>query len=149
MHEAVRLQREVRHPQVNIPIVIVIAGINAHRAVCDAIAVVGDTAQHAFLPKCAISLIHEKGIRTHVVGDVDVQPTIVVDIGKDDTEPARGGFVNTGRFGNIREGAVAVIAIQDIGDAVIFVRAAVNTDCFFVVAGDVCLQRVFNVVANV
>ena len=62
--------------------------------------------------KRAVASVEEHEIGAHVVGDVEVDPAVVVQVGRDDPEPAAVGPAHARRLGHVGEGEVAVVAVE-------------------------------------
>ena len=95
------------------PVGVVVADADAHAGLLAAILAERDAAQHAFLAERAVVVVHEQQAGRRIAGDVDVGPSVFVEIGGDDGHAVarrRGG--DAGLFADVRERAVAVVAIQ-------------------------------------
>jgi len=57
-------------------------------------------------------IVQKKKIGPGVVGDGDVGPTVVVEIGEDDAHALCFGLANAGRIADVGEGAVAIVVIE-------------------------------------
>ena len=62
--------------------------------------------------KRAVASIQEDEVRAHVVGDVKVDPAVVVEVGGDDPRPRPSVAADAGGLGHIGEGPIAVIPIE-------------------------------------
>src|SRR2546425_10566760 len=126
-----RVAGEIGFDDVEIAVEIVIDSGDAHAGLGLAVGregaagLDGDVRERAVL----FVLIERAGLR--VVGDVDVGPAVVVEIGGENAE-AEGavGLQNTRGFGDIGEGAIAVVVIEDIFAARQAGRAAGDHDAF-------------------
>ena len=83
-----------------------------------------------------------------VVGDVDIEPAVAVEIIGDDAEPGAVGAGDPGRFGDIGEMTAAVIAIEAIRRRTVGPRPAVVARAGSVGAGLVACEREIQVVRH-
>ena len=102
--------------QIEASIVIVIAERAAHAAAGHPVFVVADTGEGGGFSKCAITVVLIKEISLHIVGDVQVCVAIVIVI-TDCHGEAKGAMRYSRSLRYISKGAIAVIAIEDIGFA--------------------------------
>ncbi len=64
--------------------------------------------------KPAVALIEEDKVRTYVVGDIEVDPTVIVEVRSEHPEAAAVGAAEAGGLGHIREGPVPVVSVKDM-----------------------------------
>ena len=62
----------------------------------------------------AVALVEEEEVRVHVVGDVEVDLAVAVEVGGDDAEAVAVGPADARRVGHVGEGAVAVVAVEEV-----------------------------------
>ena len=85
-----------------------------------------------------------------VVGDVDVGPAVVVEVGDGDGEGVGAdGLPHAGFFGDVGEGAVAVVVVEDVLAALEAGRAAGDLDAFVGAAGGFGERRGLDVEVDV
>src|SRR6185369_1685376 len=102
---------EVSDEDVKLAVVIIIAGGHAHAALLAAVLVDGGAGAEANLFERAVSFVSVVEIRRRVVGDKDVDQTIVIEIAREDAETViTVGVRNARLFRDVGESAVAVVA---------------------------------------
>ena len=88
-----------------------VADTDAHAAHALSIGGDGDAAQQSFLAEGAIVVVHQQITESRVAGQENVGPTVLVHVERDRGEAVRTGEgADAGFFGDIGEGAVAVVA---------------------------------------
>src|SRR5262249_23938585 len=85
-----------------------------------------DAGNKAHFFKHALAFVVKEEIRRRVIGHVDIGPTVVVVISKDHAEALAVGPVNAGLAADIFECAVAVVAVKNVGLAVINIGMAID-----------------------
>ncbi len=121
--ESVGFADKVGHEDVLIAVVIDIADGESHAGFRLAVIVDGRAHFKGDVDKTALGVEPEL-IGFTVVGDVDVDPAVVVEIAADDAESLTDSAGQAGGRGDIGERAIAVVVIEDIGDAGKHLRAA-------------------------
>ena len=122
---------KIRFDEIEIAVEIVIGGGDAHAGLWLAVGAEraagfdGDVGEGAVL----FVLIERAG--GGIVGDVNVRPAVVIEIGSEDTEAKSAvGFQNAGFFADVGERAIAVVVVENVFSAVESRRAAGNHDAF-------------------
>src|SRR3989441_4273970 len=126
-----RVAGEIRLDDVEIAVEVVIGGGDAHAGLGLAVGREGAAGFDGDIGERAVPfvLIERAGLR--VVGDVNVGPAVVVEIGGEDAEAESAvGLQDAGGFGDVGEGAVAVVVIEDVFAAGQAGRAAGDHDAF-------------------
>src|SRR4029077_14992264 len=62
--------------------------------------------------KRSVVLVEEEKIGPGIVGDGDVGPAVIVEVGEDDAHALRFGFADSRRFAYVGEGAVVIVVIE-------------------------------------
>ena len=96
----------------------------------------------------AVVVIDPELVGGRVVGDVEIEPAVAVQIIGDNAEPGAVGAGDPGRFGDVGEMAVTVVPIQTIGCRAIGSRSAVIARARPVRAGLVTGEREIQVVRH-
>ena len=78
--------------------------------------------------KGPVAAVEEQEVRILVVGDVEVDPAVAVQVGRDGPESVAVGPANPGRAGDVGERLVAVVAKQDVPDGPQFLGRAISAD---------------------
>src|SRR5262249_16913238 len=93
-----------------------------------------------------VSVIPVQEVPRQIVGDEDVRPSVIIEIAESDAQPLAGRVGDTRFPGNIREGTVAVISIEQIWRAVKTARVAIHAvSRLLVTAVDVFFQVVIKI----
>src|SRR5207342_2440392 len=82
--ENIGVIQEMRFEKVEVSVQIVVANPNAHARLLHAIFAQPYTAQDSFFTKRPISIVHEQETWSGIGGNVNVLPTILIEIGGDD-----------------------------------------------------------------
>ena len=105
--------------QIEITVEIVIGGGDAHPGLWLAVGAESAARFQRNVSEGAVFFVLIKSARGRIVGDINVGPTIVVEIGGQHAKTVGAiGFEDAGFFANVRKRPVAVIVIQDIFPAV-------------------------------
>src|SRR5208283_3519202 len=97
-------------------IAIVITNGQAHSRLFVAVFVVSATRAHGDVGKSAVVVVVEQDARLGIHRDVNVGPTIVIEVvGDGGDRIARSGFQDSGFFGDVGKGAVAVVVEEIVG----------------------------------
>src|SRR5579884_689394 len=92
-----------------------IADTDAHAGLLHSVFAERDAALHALLRKCSVVIVAEEEAGCGIAGDVDIGPTVIIEIGRNDSQTVTGRrFADSGRGSNISECAVAVIVIKRV-----------------------------------
>ena len=109
---------------------------DAHAGLGLAIGRVGDAGFDGHILECAVLLVLVEGGGGGVVGDVDVGPAVVVEVGDADAESiGADGVEDAGFFADVGEGAVSVVVIEDVFAALQAGRPAGDLDALVGAAG--------------
>ncbi len=100
-------------------ILVEVGGVDAHGTAGSSEGIEGDAGGGADIAECAVLLVAEHEILDRVIGDDEVEPAIVIDVDRADTEGFGEGQVcgaitelDTAGFGAVGERSVAVIAVE-------------------------------------
>src|SRR6185369_7787832 len=116
--QTVRVFAEMRLEQIDVAVEIVIADADSHPGLFLAVFAKGHAAHDAFLAKCPIVIVHEQQARRGIAGDVNVGPTILVEVGGDRGHAITATLRSDARCGaDISECAVAVVAVEGMDSA--------------------------------
>src|ERR1700678_3323514 len=133
---------------------IVIADADAHARLLHAIFAQSYAWQDSCSAKRSIAIIHEQETRSGVGSNVDVLPTILIQIGRHDCHAIGSrSLVNARRLAYIRKCSIAVISIQRMLSRLQPARAAVDGNSFpaaiRILAGDAgAFKSKANVIRN-
>src|ERR1700674_3701875 len=144
--------------EVKLAVAIVIADADAHGSLCAAFFVNGEAAEVAYVLERAVVAVAVEIVRSGVVGDDQVQPAIVVEIGEDGSEAVATFAVSDARLqADVGERAIPIVVEEMIAFAEEAHGAAKNGDAS-VLAGafgdapfsgeDGALEIVFHVTGN-
>src|SRR5260370_29565920 len=98
---------------------IVIGGGGAHAGLGFAVGAEGAAGFHGDVGEGAVFFILIEGAGGGIVGDVNVRPAIVVEVGGEHAETVSAvGLQNASFFADVGEGAVTIVVIQNIFSAV-------------------------------
>ncbi len=121
--------REIGFHDVEIAVEIVVGGRDAHAGLRLAVGTEGATGLERDVDELAVLLVLVKRAGGGVIGHVDVGPAIVVEVRREHAESVGSvRFENPGRFGDVGEGAVAVVVVEDVVVALQSGRSAGNHD---------------------
>ena len=123
--EGIGVAGEVGFDDVEQAVAVEVTDGDAHAGLGFAIGRVGDAAFDGFVLEGAVALVAIEGGGGGVVGDIDVGPAVVVEIGDGYREAVGAdGVEDAGLFRDVGEGAVAVVAVEDVLAAVETGRSA-------------------------
>jgi len=126
-----RVASEIGLDEIEVAVKIVIGRGDAHAGLGLAISAQRAASFERNVGENAVPLILIERACRGIVGDIDVRPAIVVEIGSEHAEavgPA--GFEDAGFFADVGEGAVAVVVVENVFSAVQAGRAAGDHDAF-------------------
>src|SRR5258706_13847419 len=89
-----------------------VGGIDAHASFVAAVLAGRDTGDERGVFEGAVVIVEKKKIGPGVVGDGDIGPAVVVEIGEDDAHALCFRFADAGRIADIGEGAVVIVVIE-------------------------------------
>src|SRR3989454_7145020 len=116
---------QVGFQDVLIPVIVKIARSHTHAGLRHALGVVGSSRQQAPLLERTISLVDPEVSGGAVIGDVNVRPTIAVEVGADDSEAGPDGGSDSSGFGDIFERTVAAVVEQPRRHRLVHLRRAI------------------------
>ena len=124
--EGVRLAVEVGQEQVEVAVSVVVAGGDAHARLGLAVRVESRAADQTLLDQCAVAAVEPEVIRQQIVRDVEVEPAVAVEVGREDAQPVAGSRrAQTGRDRRVLESSVAVVEQQAVRRRPVGARQAV------------------------
>ena len=126
-----RVAGEIGFDEIEIAVEIVIACGNTHACLGLAVGAESAASFESDVGEGAILFVLIEGAGGGVVGDVNVGPAVVVEIGSKDAKTVSAvGLEDAGFFGDVGERAVTVVVIQDVFSTVEARRAAGNHNAF-------------------
>ena len=123
--ERVRLGADVGHEQVAVAVAVDVAHVDPHARLRRPDRVDGHPGEQRVVPEAPPALVHPQLVGLAVVGDVDVDQAVRVQVRGDDAEGGAVGRVDAGLGRHVGEGAVAAVPIEAIGLIGIALRGAV------------------------
>ena len=105
------------HEDVEQTIAIVITHAEPHAGLLASFVVERGTRHQTDLPEGSIAVIVVQQVGHHVIGDVDVGPSVVVEVAEHHAETAVGRSADARFGGHVHEGAVAIVSVQRVGFA--------------------------------
>ena len=112
--EDVVLAPEVGDEQLGQAVAVDVLGVDPHPGHAPAPGVVAPRRRSRDVLERAVAPVEEEEIRVVVVGDVEVDPAVAVEVGGDHAEAVAVGPADPGRVGHVGEGPVAVVAVEDV-----------------------------------
>ena len=123
---------------------------HAHAGLGLAVGRVGDAGFDGDVFEGAVLLVLVEGGGGGVVGDVDVGPAVVVEVGDADTEAiGADGVEDAGFFADVGKGAISVVVVEDVFAALEAGRSAGDLDAFVGTAGGGGIGRGLDVEVDV
>ena len=123
--------RKICLKDVEVAVAVVIGDSRSHAGLFAAIVIESCSCCHRNVSKCPVMIVAIKNAWRAVAGDEYVGPAILVEIERGDTERVMTvGTVDVGFGGDVFEGALALVVIQDIFRARQTARAAHHRDGF-------------------
>ena len=89
-----------------------ISRIYAHTRLRHAIAVDGSSSDERFVLECAVFLVDPELVRVSVVGDVNIHPTVTIEVGGDHAQSVTKLVRDACGCGDVLESSVAFITKQ-------------------------------------
>ena len=103
----------MRLEQVEVPIEIVVPDTDAHARLLGAVFADRAATLESFLSECAVMVVAEQKTGTGIAGEIDVRPSIVVEISHHRAQAvAVGGGGNARPLTHIGEGPITVVAVE-------------------------------------
>ena len=124
--QPVALVGEVGDEDIGTAVVVVVRKVHAHAGKGLSVLVVSHAGQQGHLGERAVSVVPEQERLHGVVGDVHVHEPVVVEISEGDAESFADRTGNSGFLRYVGERAVAVVAIEDVGQSLEVVGVTVS-----------------------
>ena len=112
--EVVSFGRQLRHEEIFGPVIVEIAGVDAHAALRLTVCAHGHAGEQARVLECTVPLVHPQDVFAAVVGHVKVDPAVVVEIGGRDAKRRTEGTSGQCCRRHVGERAVPVVVKQPI-----------------------------------
>src|SRR5205814_8578082 len=107
--------REIRFQQIQISIEIVVSSRNAHARLRLAVGAQRTTGFQRDVYKFSVLLVLIKSACSGIVGDVNIRPAIIVEIGCQHSQSESSVCLENPRaLGNIRESSITIVVIEDV-----------------------------------
>ena len=106
---------EIGDHDIGTAIIIVVAEIRAHAGEGLAILVVSNARQQPDFAERAVAVVVVEKTLHRIVGDEDVGEAIAVVVGERDAQSFAIGIGDAGFLGNVGEGAVSIVVIENVG----------------------------------
>ena len=119
------LGHEVGHEQVFVAVVVDIAGHHSHACLRCSLRVDRCSRQQSAILEALACPVDPEQVGHLIVGDVEVEKAVAVDVGGNDAEPGTRLGQDAERRGDVLEGAGAVVAIEAIGLGAVALGSAV------------------------
>ena len=136
--EGVVFLLEVGDEQLRPAVAIEVLGVHPHPGRCPAADIPAGARVLRGVAEVAVTSVEEEEVRVLIVGDVDVNPAIAVQVGRHDAEAMAVGPADAGRDGDIGECPIPIVAIEDVPDGSQLLRGAVAAD----LAGGIAAEAV-------
>ena len=114
MIQGVGLVPVIGDEQIGPAVAVDILGVHAHPGVGPAVGVVAGARGFGDVLECAIAAIEEHEVRAHVVGDVEVDPAVAVEVGRDDPEALGRRSDRCRPPGHVGERRFPVVSVEDV-----------------------------------
>ena len=105
---------EVGDVEVEEAVVVIVAQCHAHPRLSLAVFIVSGAGQHADLPERSIPLVLKQKVCHRIVGDIQVQVAVVIEIAPDRAQAIGRRHRHSRGTSHIREGAVTVVVIEHV-----------------------------------
>ena len=126
--ECVHFEIEVGNHQIQQPVAVVVAGIDAHARARLAVSANGDAGHQPRFREPQAARVAEQKVRHRVVRDEHVGPPVVVVVADHDPEAVGAQRADARRPAHVRKDAPAVVAVQRARQGVVLQRVAVEAD---------------------
>ena len=123
---------EVRHHDVGIAVVVVVAHVRAHAGLGLRVVTVGGAVVDADLAEAGAALaarVDEEEVRRAVVGHVEVLVAVRVEVSRDHTQSLASGLADPHGRGHVPEAAGSVVLVETVGDPLVRIGAAMHGSC--------------------
>ena len=133
--ESVGLHIVIGHDDIHQAVPVVVGRVGAHSRFGIGFFVIAGAGKqgHVFESTLAVVLIVE--IPYRVVGDVEVHPAVIVEIGRHHPQALALRIEDAGRGGHVPEAAAAQVLVEPVGDAVVVARITVGSDVLQLAVG--------------
>ena len=142
------LTREVDHEQIPVAVPLRIGDRHSHARLRETHSRQRAAALEGLLAEGAVAVVHPQEVRPLIVGDVDVDAPIAVEVGRDHAQAGGGARRDSGAAAHVGEGAVAVVAIERSWLRSVLRRPAVAAQAHRAEADLLELRRPLEVVAD-
>ena len=115
--EGAVVRREVRAVGVEPAVVVVVGQVHAHAGLLGPHSVEREPAHEALVGEAPVPLVHVQLVGGRVVGHVEVQIPVVVDVAPHHAEPEVPPVEDAGLRGDVGEGPVGPLAVEGVGGA--------------------------------
>src|SRR5262249_34594680 len=88
--------------------------------------VVPDSGEQSHVGESPVAVVVIEKTLHRIVGHENVGKAVAIVIGERDPEPFAAGIRDSGLFGHVRKGSVAVVLIQNIGHAFVVIRMTIR-----------------------
>ena len=147
--EAVEFKVEVGDIEVLPAVAVHVGGVNAHARLVLAVFARGHAGGERGVLKSAVVVVEEEEVGPGVVGDGDVGPSVVVEVGEHHAHALGFGFSHAGFLAHVGERAVVVVVIEPDALTFVVVGMAVGAVARPVLAApEVVLRRPLDIVRD-
>src|SRR6185436_10327550 len=147
--EVAPLAVQLRHEEVLVTVVVEIAGVDPHAGFGMTLTGDGGAGGERLVSKRPVTQVDPEQVLAAVVGDVDIGPAIVVEVGGDDPEAAAEAVAGQRAAGDVGKRPVAAVSIETIRRGLVDLRWAVTPYAGEIRAGAIRRDAVLDVVGDV
>ncbi len=140
---------QLRHEEVLVAVVVEIAGIDPHARFGMTLTGDRDASGECLISKRPVAQVDPEQVLAAVVGDVDIGPSIVVEVAGHDPEAAAEAVARQRAAGHVGKRPVTAVPIETIGRGRVDLRRAIASHAGEVRAGAIRRDAVLNVVGDV
>src|SRR5260221_1923366 len=122
---------DIGYEQILPAVLIEVGSVHAHSGSRVALLAECDARRQADLLEFAVAAVAEEKILNRIVGDEEIHPAVIVDVGRDDTPCFAKNFPDARFSGDVRESTIAIVVKQqaarwrvNAGDAVVALAGA-------------------------
>ncbi len=112
--ERVVVAGEVGDEYVEAPVTVVVGGVRSHARLRLAVAAQRQPRRESGLRERPVPVVPEEQIWHGVVRDEDIRPAVAIEVGEDYAETVEARVHDSRRTRDVREGAVAVVAVEHV-----------------------------------
>ena len=109
--EAVELEVEMGDVDIEQAVAVDVGGVDAHAGLVAAVLACGQPGDQRHILEGAVAIVEEEEVGPGVVGDGDVGPSVVVEVGEHHAHAFRFGQADTRLVAHVGEGAVVVVVV--------------------------------------